>query len=56
LIWAVAYGALVFDRVPPAALWFGAPLIMFAGLLVAWREHRLKVGASVKEREISGVV
>lgn len=56
LIWAVAYGSLVFGRVPPPTLWFGAPLIMFAGLLVAWREHRLKSGTAVKERETSAAV
>lgn len=56
LIWAVTYGWAIFDRVPPPTLWLGAPLIMCAGLLVAWREHRLKRAAAVKERESSLVV
>lgn len=42
LIWATAYGWSVFDRVPPASLWIGAPLIIVSGLIIAWREHRLK--------------
>lgn len=53
LIWAVTYGWAVFERVPPPTLWLGAPLIMAAGLLVAWREHRLKRAAAVKEPESS---
>lgn len=53
LIWAVTYGSVIFDRVPPPTLWLGAPLIMSAGLLVAWREHRLKRAAAIKERESS---
>lgn len=56
LIWAVTYGWAIFDRVPPPTLWLGAPLIMCAGLLVAWRERRLKRAAAVKERESSLVV
>ncbi|GAA4052743.1 DMT family transporter [Parerythrobacter jejuensis] len=42
LIWATTYGWTVFERVPPATLWIGAPLIIVSGLIVAWREHRLK--------------
>ncbi|MCP9222339.1 DMT family transporter [Erythrobacter sp. LQ02-29] len=41
LVWAVFYGEAVFGRLPPATLWLGAPLIIGAGLVVAWREHRL---------------
>ena len=41
LIWATLYGWLIWDRIPPVATWFGAPLIVAAGLLIAWREHRL---------------
>lgn len=42
LIWATLYGWSVFERVPPVTLWLGAPLIVGSGLLVTWREHRLK--------------
>ncbi len=42
LIWATFYGWSVFDRIPPITLWLGAPLIVASGLLVTWREHRLR--------------
>lgn len=41
LLWATWYGFTIFDRSPPATLWFGAPLIVGAGLLIAWRERTL---------------
>lgn len=41
LLWATFYGWSVFDRLPPPALWLGAPLIIAAGLLIAWRERVL---------------
>lgn len=43
LLWATFYGWSVFERTPPATLWVGAPLIIGAGLLIAWRERRLAV-------------
>ncbi|PKB25041.1 EamA-like transporter family protein [Novosphingobium kunmingense] len=41
LVWATLYGWLVWDRLPPSTTWMGAPLIIGAGALIAWREHRL---------------
>lgn len=41
LIWATLYGWLVWDKLPPSTTWLGAPLIVAAGLVIAWREHRL---------------
>ena len=54
LIWSTLYGWLIWDSLPAAATWLGAPLIVAAGLLIAWREHRLHkpvspVGATVAE-------
>lgn len=41
LLWASFYGYYVFDRAAPASLWLGAPLIIGAGVLIAWRERQL---------------
>jgi len=41
LFWATLYGWWLFDMLPPATTWLGAPLIVIAGLVIAWREHRL---------------
>jgi len=43
LIWAILFGWTVFGRLPPWTTWLGAPLVVSAGLLIAWREHRLGV-------------
>lgn len=51
LIWAVTYGWAVFDRLPSPTLWLGAPLIIGAGLVVAWREHHLQRVRVLKEQE-----
>ena len=39
LLWATLYGASVFGTAPSDMLWFGAPLIIGAGLLIAYRER-----------------
>jgi drug/metabolite transporter (DMT)-like permease len=41
LFWATLYGWLLFGMLPPATTWLGAPLVVAAGLVIAWREHRL---------------
>jgi drug/metabolite transporter (DMT)-like permease len=41
LLWAIWYGWTIFDRSPPTTLWLGAPLIIGAGLLIAYRERVL---------------
>ncbi|MDT0575026.1 DMT family transporter [Croceicoccus sp. F390] len=41
LIWATLYGVAVFGTLPPATLWAGAPLVISAGVIIVWREHRL---------------
>jgi drug/metabolite transporter (DMT)-like permease len=40
LIWATGYGLLIWDQLPPATMWVGAPVIVAAGSIVAWRESR----------------
>ncbi len=41
LLWASFYGFFVFERAAPASLWLGAPLIVAAGLIIAYREREL---------------
>jgi drug/metabolite transporter (DMT)-like permease len=41
LIWSILFGYFIFDNVPGLNVWFGAPIIVSAGLFIAWREHRL---------------
>ncbi|WP_347303707.1 DMT family transporter [Croceibacterium sp. TMG7-5b_MA50] len=41
LFWATLYGWALFGMLPPGSTWFGAPLVAGAGILIAWREHRL---------------
>jgi drug/metabolite transporter (DMT)-like permease len=43
IVWATVFGWAVFDHLPPTSTWMGAPLIVAAGLLIAWREHRLSL-------------
>lgn len=39
LVWATLFGWLIWKELPPAATWFGAPVIITAGAVIAWREH-----------------
>jgi drug/metabolite transporter (DMT)-like permease len=41
LIWASLFGWLIWNQYPSAQTWIGAPLIITAGIVIAWREHRL---------------
>ncbi len=41
LIWATLYGWLVWQVLPPATTWLGAPLIIGAGAVIGWRERQL---------------
>lgn len=46
LIWATVLGWLAWNQLPSFWTWLGAPLIIGAGMLIAWREHKL-----AKERQ-----
>jgi len=46
LLWATLYGWAVWGELPPPTLWLGAPMVVMAGLVIAWREHRLARAAS----------
>ena len=39
LVWATLYGWLIWDELPPGSTWLGAPVIIAAGAVIAWREH-----------------
>jgi len=52
LLWATFYGWSVFERTPPTSLWFGAPLIVGAGLLIAWRERALASERKTKRQSL----
>lgn len=41
LFWATLYGWMIWDTFPPSSTWLGAPLVIGAGLIIAWRERRL---------------
>jgi len=41
LIWASLFGFILFDQLPSAWTWLGAPVIIGSGLIILWREHRL---------------
>ena len=43
LLWSTAAGWFVWDHLPSAATWVGAPIIVASGLYIAWREHRLNL-------------
>lgn len=41
LAWATLYGWTIWGETPARSTWLGAPLILAAGLIIVWREHRL---------------
>ncbi|HVR91479.1 MAG TPA: DMT family transporter [Novosphingobium sp.] len=41
LVWATLYGWSIWGQLPSRATWLGAPLIIAAGAVIVWREHRL---------------
>ena len=42
IVMAVLLGYLFFDEIPSLSIWFGAPLVVGAGLIILWREYYLK--------------
>jgi drug/metabolite transporter (DMT)-like permease len=41
MIWAVAFGYLIFAEVPEVLVIAGAAVVTAAGAFIAWREHRI---------------
>ena len=50
LLWSTIFGYLIWDYLPSAATWAGAPIIIFSGLYIAAREHGLQIE---RNKEIS---
>jgi len=41
LVWSTLYGWLIWGNLPLQVTWFGVPLIVAAGMIITWREHRM---------------
>ena len=41
LLWTTLLSVMIWDQWPHPATWYGAPLIIMAGLIITWRAHRL---------------
>jgi drug/metabolite transporter (DMT)-like permease len=46
--WATLWGWLVFSQLPPTSTWLGAPLVVAAGLIIVYREHKLSLEKPVE--------
>ena len=44
MIWAVMYGLVLFGDFPDGATWFGMSIVVASGLLMMWRDARVRVG------------
>ena len=53
LVWASLLGLLIFGQLPSEATWVGAPIVMLAGLVILWREQRLRRRAGPELIELS---
>ena len=43
LLWASLLGWLLFQQLPSHWTWIGAPIVIAAGLVILWREQRLRI-------------
>jgi hypothetical protein len=34
---------LIWETLPPTSTWLGAPMVIAAGMVIAWRERRLQI-------------
>lgn len=53
IVWATLFGWLLFAALPSTSTWFGAPLIILAGLIIGWRE-RLAHKKFTDQRAVAG--
>lgn len=54
LIWATLYGWLFFSVLPGTSTWLGAPLVVVAGVIIAWRERVVSQKRFVDQRQSIG--
>lgn len=47
LLWAVLLGEWIFGELPSPWTWVGSPIIIASGLVIVWREHRLRKRAAL---------
>jgi drug/metabolite transporter (DMT)-like permease len=46
LLWATLLGLIIFQQAPSQWTWVGAPIVIGAGLVILWREQRLRIAGS----------
>jgi drug/metabolite transporter (DMT)-like permease len=46
LLWASLLGWLIFHQLPSPWTWLGAPIVIVAGLVILWREQRLRTAGT----------
>lgn len=51
LIWSILFGYYIFDAIPGPGTWFGAPVIIVAGLVIVLRERHLARQRALKAAE-----
>jgi len=54
LIWATLLGWLIFSTLPTTATWFGAPLVVAAGIIITWRERVLSKQRLAAQAQTAG--
>lgn len=54
IVWATLFGWLLFSTLPPPATWLGAPLIVAAGIIIAWRERVVAKKTFADQRAAGG--
>ncbi len=54
LLWSVIIGYFLFDEMPGSHVFMGAPVIILAGIIIAWREHVLRRKSALDQGLVVG--
>ncbi|MFC3097251.1 DMT family transporter [Alteraurantiacibacter palmitatis] len=54
IVWATLFGWLLFAVLPPITTLFGAPLVIAAGIIIAWRERVVRRAPFTDQRGAAG--